>query len=145
MKQIKLFLFLYLIILSCSISFAQDSPAPADKGVLKFSEKNAAGAETSKGAYVLKHINTLDTFDKMKKNDIVAFLVGNNDYSANSGFPKLNQCVNDVRLLSKVLNICCKVPEQNIIIATNLNAEEFRVLFQSTLTNLKKQQALLLF
>lgn len=88
-------------------------------------------------------LNTLKTFKNGKVNDILVLLVGNNNYQRASGFPELKQCVNDTILLARILNICCKVPEENIIIHNNLTVTQFRQVFLETIAGLKKNQALL--
>jgi hypothetical protein len=88
---------------------------------------------------VPRRLNTLETFSAMKPNDMVCLLVGIDDYAPDSGYPALSQCVNDTRLLSRILEACCKVPAANIIPATNLSAAEFLALFRKTVSGLPRK------
>lgn len=86
-------------------------------------------------------INNLETFNNVKKNDVVCLLIGNDEYREESGFGELRQCVNDAKLLSRLFNVCCKVPKENISIGKNLTADQFRDLFEETKRKLKSKQS----
>lgn len=90
-------------------------------------------------------LNTKESFKNLKKNDVIALIVGNNDYTDASGFLPLKQCINDTRLLSRLLNICCKIPRDNIIIKNNISRDDFTRLFDETIARLKPDQSFLFY
>jgi len=89
-------------------------------------------------------LNTKETFANIRKNDMVAILIGNDSYLYESGFSVLYQCINDTTLLSRVLTVCCKVPAENINVITNCTREQFLNKFSVVVKSLKPEQSLLL-
>ncbi|MBP7554083.1 MAG: caspase family protein, partial [Spirochaetes bacterium] len=99
--------------------------------------------DVSKDVTIDIRINTKETFKKVKPNDSLVLLVGNNDYREETGFAKLTQCENDTLLLSKLLQNCAKINEKNINVANNLSAREFKRIFKTTVSKLKSDQGLI--
>lgn len=82
-------------------------------------------------------LNTKKSFSNVKPLKAYAFLVGNDDYSLESKFTKLYQCVNDVRLLKSLLIYCAKVDKEDIFVNVDLTLKEFKKRFSDFLKHIK--------
>ncbi len=89
---------------------------------------------------IFHRLNTQKTFEKVKKLDAFVFLIGNNDYKRRSGFAPLNQCANDVLLLSRIFEHCSKVDKRNIYENYDLTYDEFIVRFKKFIEIVKKKK-----
>ncbi len=83
-------------------------------------------------------LNTKSTFDGIIPLDAVIFMTGNDKYQGDLN--PLSQCVNDVRLLSKIFLKCCRVEQNNIIVNINSNLQTFKEKFKKAISSLKKGQ-----
>lgn len=110
------------------------SPAFSEEAVTPQNNKSLTGIR----------LNTKETFANVKKNDMVAILIGNDEYKVESGFSTLYQCINDTRLLSRVLTVCCKVPAENINVISNCTKEQFLKRFNEIIKTLRPEQGFLL-
>ncbi len=71
-------------------------------------------------------LNTQETFKSVVPLNAYIFMIGNNRYRKTSGFGKLSQCANDVKLLKSIFINCCKVPKENIFDNTDLTFSAFQ-------------------
>lgn len=124
------------------ISFTVDSSYTThrQKGVVIQKTKPLTKNET----LIRSPLNTIQSFDNVKKNDIIVLLVGNNNYREKSGFVKLEHCINDTRLFSRILTVCCKVPSENIHTAVDLTLQDFIQTFKQVIGKLKENQGFLM-
>lgn len=134
-----------VIMLIALVTYADDLTVdlahdPSDKSISIDSYREAPVEKT-----LVLELNSKETFKKVKKNDVVVLLVGNNDYEAESQWPALFQCVNDTTLLSRILTICCKVPADNIHISNNITADTFRHTITSIIKTLHTDQSFLIY
>lgn len=138
MKKLIVFPFFFLI---THLFFCREGidTTTDTKGIYTTVNKKSEYVSTT----VISDLNTLEVFKKSKKNDIVTFLVGNDDYQANSGFPDLQQCENDTRLMARLLTVCCKVPQKNVTVKNNMTLAEFKRVFTTVTGRLKAGQGFL--
>jgi len=74
----------------------------------------------------LLRINTKKNFEKIKKQNTLAFLIGNDNYQPKSNFTKLKECFSDVKLLKQIFIHCVKADSKNIFINKDLTLDEFK-------------------
>ena len=92
------------------------------------SKRKKSSTPISKNKF-LSRLNTLQDFEKVKKKNIYAFLIGNDKYQKQSDFAPLNQCANDVLLMRQILIHCVKADPKNIYVNHDLTIKEFNTKF----------------
>jgi len=89
-------------------------------------------------------LNAKKSFEKIKTNESLVLLVGNNDYNEDTGFSKLNQCINDIILLQRIFINCAKFKKENIYLGSNLTKSDFITLYKNVISKLKPDQGFIL-
>ena len=74
-------------------------------------------------------LNNQETFRNVKKQNTLAFLIGNDKYTKESDFAPLGQCYNDVILLKQIFTHCVKIDQSNIYSNKDLTLSEFKMRF----------------
>ncbi len=110
------------------------------------SEQNLSGSDIN---YIeklskIKNINTIESFNLFKKNDMRVILVGINDYSRTEDFEDLSYCIDDIVVYEKIFNICAKVPSSEIIKLENVNRDDFITQFKANTFKMDQQKGFIL-
>ena len=88
----------------------------------------------------LTRINTHKDFQKVKKKNVYAFLIGNDKYEKESDFAPLKQCGNDVLLLKRILTHCVKADPIKIHANYDLTLDEFKARFAKFVQKVNKDK-----
>lgn len=118
-----------------------DNPAQNERGIYVIDVENKNDISLPITPVNEQVFNTRDTFNDLFINNTVALLIGNDRYESKSGYEPLNQCANDVRVVSRLLTTCCNVRTNNINAYTDLTAAGFRRIFTHVTNGLKPGQA----
>ena len=143
MKYERTLLLLVLLLQSPFILFGEDEQLDAEKGIaiVETEDRRISDGMTMRPTFAP---NVATDFDDVKTNNIVAVLVGIDDYSNAREYPNLSQCRSDVKLLSKLLQVCCKVPSENVIEVVDVTKEAFLLAFREVVGSLDPAQGFLL-
>ena len=145
MKGINFCIILLVMILLSITAYSFDEDSEVSIGVkrgVKVKQKTGVKRPAKKEKKEIKFfkINTKKTFEKVKKQNTLVFMIGNDKYQMKSGFGKLEECFSDVILLKQIFIHCVKIDEKNIYANKDLTLQEFKKRIKGFLEKIKKNK-----
>lgn len=93
---------------------------------------------------VVVDLNTIESFENVKPQNAKVFMVANNYYAKKSGYQRLYQCHNDMKLLKEIMTKCIKIHPKHIYTNKDITLSQFITRFKKFITKLDRNDMVII-